>query len=136
MRRAIFFSAALMVICLASCTIPARMELFNNTHEVVRVTVGSGEVILSPGETAKLGAAIVIDEVEVQIGSAVHVYEMELSIPEKFISWSGWGPWSKRTARLQLDEDGKVWLIGAEQVAPVTLFLEQPKGFPLVPNAA
>ena len=112
------------------------MELFNNTHEVVRVTVGSGEVTLSPGETAKLGAAIVIDEVEVQIGSAVHVYEMELSIPEKFISWSGWGPWSKRTARLQLDEDGKVWLIGAEQVAPVSLFLEQPKGFPLVPNAA
>ncbi len=125
-----------MVLCLASCTIPTRIELFNNAHQIVRVTVGSDEVVLSPGETAKLGAAIGMGEVDVQIGSAVHVYEMNSGIPEKFVSWSGWGLWTKRTARLQLDADGKVWLVGAEQVAPVTLFLEQPKGFPLVPNAA
>ena len=124
-----------MVLCLTSCTIPTQIELFNNAHQIVRVTVGSREVVLSLGETAKLGTAIGMDKVEVQIGSAVHVYEVNPAIPETFVSWSGWGPWSKRTARLQLDADGKIWLVGADQVAPVSLFLEQPKGFPLVPHA-
>jgi hypothetical protein len=79
-----------------------------------------------------------------------HVYE----INAENISWSydpptasyipsseymemiGFGPFIKRLIRAQLNEDGKVFLIKIGRKYPVSEIIDQPEGYPLIPNTA
>lgn len=60
---------------------------------------------------------------------------MAVYIPSNdYIETSGFGPFLKRTVRAQLNADGKIYLIGIRQDVPSTAFMDQPEGYPILPN--
>ena len=55
-------------------------------------------------------------------------------IPLEHVHWKGWVPFSKRMFYTQINADGKIWVLIEEVEKPITMFTDQPDGFPLEPN--
>lgn len=131
LARANFFLVVILAAGLASCTLRTEIALYNHTAGPITFVLDGRERRIEVGEIERIfadeidNAALVINGISVTYGGN------EVPIPESFISWDGWGPWTKRTARLQIEDDGRVWLIETLQSFPVTEFVRQPRGFPL-----
>jgi hypothetical protein len=50
-----------------------------------------------------------------------------------FVVAQGFGPWTKRTFKAQIEPDGRIFVLMPEQSFPAKAFAEQPAGFPLSP---
>jgi hypothetical protein len=135
MRRAILCTTAFFLSVFASCTIPTQVEIFNDSEQLIRIVTEGNEVEIPPGKIAKLGYEGNLNQIEIQIGLVEHTYRLRSGIPNDFVQWRGWGPWSERVARIQLDSEGRIWLVGRDQTTPVQKYITQPDGFPLVPHA-
>jgi hypothetical protein len=135
MRITLLCLAVLSAVFVASCTIATEVELFNNTGEIVKLRIGNETTLLNPDESIRFYERE-LGDLAIETADKRRVYERQSLIPESFISWHGWAWWQSRRARVQIESDGKVWLVTAEQEMPAKVFVEQPKGFPLVPRAA
>jgi len=93
------------------------------THDK-KINVGAGKYIKTTGLDYKFS-------IKSKTGNSA--YEAK-DIPLTHVHWTGWGPFSKRMFYVQLEADGKLWVLRAKTQVPVTNFIEQPDGFPLEPN--
>jgi hypothetical protein len=99
------------VILIPACTIPAKIELYNNSGEPITVEIDNDSLLISPNTTASFGQD----------------YGIVFSIKTN-------GPFTKRVFRAQFEANGFIWAVGPEQEYPVTNFIDQPEGFPVEPG--
>lgn len=52
---------------------------------------------------------------------------------DEFVVFQGFGPWTTRIFNVQIEPDGRIFLLKPGQVAPAKEFVNQPSGFPLAP---
>ena len=133
MRRATVCLVLLVASSLGSCTLATEVEIFNNTSAPVRLVINGDVSRLNPGKHTTIYERE-IGHSSVETDGTSWTYDRRSLIPESFIVWRGWGFWQSRVARVQIEADGKIWLLGIDQSPPVTDFVDQPEGFPLVPN--
>ncbi len=133
MRRATLYLVLLVACSLGSCTLATEMEVFNNTSSTVRLVVNGDVSRLKPGKDTTIYERE-FGQINVETDGTSWTYDIPSRIPESFIAWRGWGFWSSRVASVQIEADGKIWLLGIDQSAPVTDFLDQPEGFPVDPK--
>ena len=133
MKRATICLALLVASSLGSCTLATEVEVFNNTSTPVRLVINGDVSRLKPGKDTTI-YEMDFDRPRVETDSISWTYDRTSRIPESFIAWRGWSFWQSRVARVQIEADGKIWLLGVDQFPPVSEFVEQPEGFPLVPN--
>ena len=133
MRRTIVCLVLLVTSTLGSCTIATEIEVFNNTSASVRLVINGDVSPLKPGKDTTIYEGD-IGRVKVETDGIIWTYDIRSRIPESFIEWRGWGFWQSRVARVQIEADGKIWLLGVDQSPPVSEFVNQPEGFPLVPD--
>lgn len=125
----LLFTVALF---LASCTIPAEIELYNNSGEPITVEVGNETLIISHDSTTSFGHDYGIEFVITMNSTIFHYHVDRLALSN--VEFVGWGPFTKRVFRAQLQADGSIWAVSPEQEYPVTNFIHQPEGFPVEPE--
>ena len=81
----------------------------------------------------KVYKVLIFFDFEIQRGGKHFTYSVT-EPREKDITWSGWGPFTKRSFYTQLEPDGKIWAVSSKRKYPVKDFRKQPEGFPLVPG--
>jgi hypothetical protein len=120
------------VILIPACTIPAKIELYNNSGEPITVEIDNDSLLISPNTTASFGQdyGIVFSIKTNGASFQYHVDRLALSN----IEFVGWGPFTKRVFRAQFEANGFIWAVGPEQEYPVTNFIDQPEGFPVEPG--
>lgn len=134
MRIALVFSV-LVTVLITSCTIPTELAVYNNSSAAIEFTFNGLAERVESGAAFSIKDQFFLPDVTIMMNGVSLIYRPEWpTIPENFVSWRGWGLWAKRLARLQVERDGKIWLIGLEQEAPVSEFVPQPEGFPLEPD--
>jgi hypothetical protein len=133
MSRATICLALFLACSLGSCTIATEIEVFNNTLVPVQLVINGDVYRLKPGKDTTIYERELSHPI-VETDSITWTYVRPTRIPESFIAWRGWGFWQSRVATVQIESDGRIWLLGVNQSAPVSEFVEQPEGFPLTPN--
>ena len=134
-RRTLLICLLLLCGTLPACTVSSICRLFNNSSvplEIVRTTINRQQerLIVHPGKNIELTDWI-SNEVLIKLGANDYNYQTVTPSPD-YIVTSGFGPWVSRYFRMQIEPDGRIYLLSKEQVPPVTAFDVQPKGFPLV----
>ena len=51
----------------------------------------------------------------------------------EFVETIGFGLWVKRIVLAQIESDGSIYLLRKNQKLPVSVFIKQPQGYPLIP---
>lgn len=127
----------LLALLVSGCTITTSCTLFNNTSYEVVVEIES-----LGGETRSLSLAPLSSaEIDnwpasvLQISTPNKTWSYSSEDPnEKFIRFSGFGPWTKRRFKAQLQEDGRIFVIDPKAPFPQIEFPIQPHGYPLEPR--
>ena len=133
MRCATFCLVLLVSGSLGSCTLATEIEAFNNTSAPIRLVLNGDVSRLKPHRVKKI-YEYDLGHISIEIDSNSWTYDIPSRIPDSFIAWRGWSFWQSRVAMVQIEADGKIWLLGVDQHPPVNEFVEQPKGFPLIPK--
>lgn len=118
---------------LGSCTIATEIEVFNNASVPVRLIINGDVLRLEPGKDITI-YEMELSSPRLETDSITWTYISPTRIPVSFIAWRGWSFWQSRVAMVQVEADGKIWLLGVDQSPPVSEFVEQPEGFPLAPS--
>ena len=107
-------------------------EIFNNTNQdlsITMITSVDGRA-RSTTEIVKSGRAIFLGvpfKLAIRSGDSIWSYDL-ITIPSHFYRSIGA---NKRIARLQIEEDGSIYLLLPDAVWPVTKFPDQPVGYPI-----
>lgn len=122
---------------LAGCTIQLSCELYNNTGATIIVVQAKTEGDVSRFSVAA-SSSIRLDgwnlfRYEIIHGSATWKYTIP-SVSDEYISYSGTGPWKKRIVKAQIESDGGIFVLNADQTAPLSKLPQQPEEFPLRPE--
>ena len=121
-------------LILSSCSMPITFRLFNNIGHTVTVVSGRASPSEINVETLRSIETIGLDyPFSIKSKNGRFTYNGE-SVELSHVHWKGWGPFGKRVLYVQLEPDGKLWVLSDETEHAVTKFIEQPKGFPLVPS--
>ena len=123
--------------CSSACTISESCDLFNNTGSdltIVRVRHRQEE----PQINLKAGASVslqewLFSEYRVEMGGKVFRYAPK-SPDVSFVVGQGFGPWTKRVFKAQIESSGHIFVLRPTQSVPAAEFVEQPSGFPLLPQ--
>lgn len=122
----------LVISMVTGCTIPAEIELYNNSGVSITVEFDEKSFKINPNKEALFGGEHG-SKFSVNMDDKVLYYEMgRLALSN--IEFVGWGPFTKRVFRAQIESNGFIWAVGSEQSYPVSNFIEQPEGFPVEPK--
>ena len=120
------------VILIPACTIPAKIELYNNSGNTITVKIDNETLVIGPDTAATFGQDYGIDFSIEMNDVTFYYYVGRLALSN--IEFVGWGPFTKRVFRAQFEAKGTIWAVGSEQEYPVTKFIDQPEEFPLDPK--
>lgn len=129
----------LVLTALSSCTIAANLELYNNTTVPIIVMIGDVSTGIAASEKALISERDLYGSaVRIAAAEKTFVYRFEScrggSLPLSHIAFVGWGPFTKRVMRGQIDENGTIWAVGIDSEFPVIMHENQPEGFPIQPQ--
>jgi len=123
----------------ATCVIPVKLLIHNNTKADVVVTVkergGRIEAIEIPEKEEELVPFLVDAEYRIASGRNSWRYRID-ALDTRPIGESRYRrKWATDiwVLKLQLNEGGQIYLLSEDQIAPTTSFSAQPNGFPLSP---
>ena len=129
-----------VAMLLSSCTIPLTCELYNNTSMPIQIIQKSyyGEkqekhFSIMPNESMRLGLWLHNSYV-VNTENVSWSYGPPSTGYNEYYEFVGFWPFVKRVIRVQLNEDGKIFLIKNGKDFPIPDNVEQPEGYPLTPN--
>ena len=122
-----------------SCTLADEAHLYNNTGNTITVTGCGGEQQVAAGEIFKWKSALwCVDPLRVSSQIGAWTYQ---SSP---LRWSRYEDTNSEYAiqidrgnyavRFQLNRDGTIFVVPAKAVAPVSIDIRQPIGFPVKPD--
>jgi hypothetical protein len=124
----------LLLALLSSCTIPAELELYNNTAAPVTVVIGNVTTVIARSERALFSEFDLHGpSVRIAVADKTFAYQFE-SLPLSHVAFVGWGPFTKRIMRAQIEQNGTIWAVGVSSKLPVIVHEIQPKGFPVQPQ--
>ncbi len=125
---------------LVGCTIPLDIYLVNNSDRKITIafnvdTYGreSKRYKIEEDEVFK-GGARKGDTITIYMGDEILNYEGE-TIPQEYIEFEGIIV-LERIARMQLEPDGKIYILKPDSSIPAKEFSSQPPGYPLVPEVS
>jgi hypothetical protein len=124
---------------LASCTLREYVYIYNNTGKPVEVMLtvdGKKKVIsINPGaiEFSSVGKLADGDILSVAVNDSTWNYRL-VKADSKFWSYEGAGPFSKITYRMQIEGDGKIYILPRGADLPLKSLPNQPRGYPLLPT--
>jgi len=122
---------------LTACSVPTTITITNVSSDNI--------VILVRGENGEINSFLLPKNKTIEIKSLLDKhfsisrrgqnlsYGVE-TIPEEFISNSGFGPFYKRNAKAEFDFDGCINLIAITKNPSRSKHMTQPQGFPLCPK--
>lgn len=132
----------LLVLSIASCTPGTRYTLFNNTDGDIIVTVDRQTYSIPKGGRGSLENWYA-SSVAIETGSLTWSYSIHLpafhelavgsSYNEKAFSFSQ-PEFSARRITVQVNSDGRIFIVPPSAAAPVPTNVVQPDGFPLSPT--
>ncbi|MDB5932956.1 MAG: hypothetical protein JWQ01_300 [Massilia sp.] len=129
-----------VLICsmlMAACTVPTLVVFTNASTQSITLSY--------KGEDRQLVSLVVIPNGKVEIKRLLDMhfsirrqdlnfeYDVEM-VPEAFIEHVGAGPFFKRVAKAQLEDDGCIYLIAIKDDQSRHVHPVQPEGFPLCPT--
>lgn len=128
---AVFLSAAL-----GACTMPITVLFANHTAHSVTVFYPDGRdrpasLVVAPGEATRI-VYLMSRNFSLQTQGSTLSYERALP-PEPYIRFVGFGPFTKRVLKAQMENDGCVYLIEGDEPIPSQVPKAQPPEFPLCP---
>ena len=118
---------------------PQYVYLYNNTDNPIEVTfiVDHKKDVLSINQgtkqSYKIGALVDDDILYVNIKHSVWSYRL-VEANSKFWSYEGVGPFSKTVFKLQIENDGKIYILAKNSDYPIRDISDQPQGYPLSPQ--
>ena len=137
-----YFLIVIFLVCalyLAGCSISLSCYIYNNTGNdivVSRILYGSNvDIDIEAGSSALIkdwsSATINVfgDHVRWSFTPIIPIDQTE-----RFVDYRGIGPWSTRFIKVQLEKDGRIFILEPSKIAPVVGFPEQPNGFPMYPK--
>lgn len=140
MLYSIFFLAC--TLFLASCSVPISCVLYNNALTKIKVTQIENSIVkenyeVMPGNSIELSAWDSSDYI-IKIANKSFRYHEQYPYIQNFeydyVKATGFGFWVKRLIFVQIESDGRIYLLNKKQSFPITNFEEQPQGYPLVPQ--
>lgn len=124
---------------LISCTLPQDVTLYNNTGSPIEVTfIVSGEkkhiLIINAGEiqTYRIGMVTPYDILAIAINNNIWRYEL-VELRNSFWSYEGIGPFLKIVFKLQIESDGKIYILPKDSDYPFNITAKQPYDYLLLP---
>lgn len=129
-----------VLICstlLSACTVPTLVIFTNASTQSITLSY--------KGEDRQIASLVVNPNAKVEIKRLLDMhfsirrqdlnfeYDVEM-VPEAFIEHVGVGPFFKRVAKAQLENDGCIYLIAIKDDQPGHVHAAQPEGFPLCPK--
>jgi hypothetical protein len=134
----------LIAAATASCTPGTKYSLYNNTDSTIAVRIAQQTYSIASRVEAELEnwyAGPVIVETSTGKWSysvtfpAFHALAVNGAYNEKASSFSK-AEFAARRITIQLNSDGRVFVVPSGTTVPVSPAVEQPDGFPLLPSAA
>ncbi len=128
---------AVALLCLVGgCTIQLSCKIYNNsgaTIKIVKFRDGAVERRID----LKDDTSIFLKDWAFWSYYVVREGERWRYVPREpdmsFVISTGFGPWTKRFFKAQIQPDGRIYLLKPNQYFPQDNFVEQPVGFPLKP---
>jgi hypothetical protein len=134
-----FLSCSLFLI---SCSVPITCVLYNNALTKIKITQIENSIVkenyeVMPENSIELNAWDSSDY-KITIANKTFRYHEQYPYIQNFeydyVKTTGFGFWMKRLIFVQLENDGRIYLLDKNQRFPITNFKEQPQGYPLVPQ--
>ena len=125
---------ALLLLPISSCTIQPKVKIFNNAVEAITISIADDSYQVGPGKSRKIELYFV-SEFQVQMGAIQYFYNVEYW-PDEHAYFTGWWLFARREMKAQFNADGTIFLLTENQSPPISAIVGQPRGFPLVPDAA
>ena len=125
-----------IVALVSACTIQDACEIYNNSGDdltIVRWRTGEQEQHIHVGE----GESVLLRDWAfwsyrlVLKGRSMHYSPQNPGLD--FVVTRGFGPWLTRVFNVQIESDGRIFVLMPTQIAPVKNFVKQPLGFPINP---
>jgi hypothetical protein len=118
----------------AGCTLPLDVIILNRSGAPVAITQGGGDhttrrVEVGAGATANL-RGLLSRPFQLGAGQRPRRYTPGF-VEEAFVEYRGWGPFSRRVVKAQLEPNGCIYLVPIAQTLPVATHVVQPDGYPL-----
>lgn len=132
-----FAMVFLCALFATACTVPTRVILFNGTSQDIDLLYRdmSGDFTESNVKAKFMIEIAGLLSARFSIRTQSHNYEyIREVVPESFITHVGIGPFFKRVAKAQLENDWCIYLVDASTELPAESFPIQPPGYPLCPN--
>jgi len=140
-KKSLIYLAVLVSLILSSCTLGSKFEIFNNTENEIKITLGQKKSFTSYNLNS--GKSLVFDDSDFLEWDFLEF--VEISIPDRNISWRykpeyishefGEGFYfSHWLFKLQLESDGSIYVIEPGASFPQDAHVEQPENYPLKPN--
>ncbi|MES2117264.1 MAG: hypothetical protein V4578_19040 [Pseudomonadota bacterium] len=129
--------AALLSTALAACSMPTTVMFANATNRGVAISYKDDShkiatLAVAPNSVVEVKHLLDV-HFSIRTAESVMNYEREV-VPGTYIEDIGFGPFSKRVVKAQLENDGCVYLLAGKDDIPNRRHEVQPDGFPLCPG--
>ena len=135
------FSVVFLIVfsaMLTSCTLPQYVYIYNNTVNNIQVTfvIGDKKEVHSVDpktmQSYKIGMYSPYNVLKVSSNKDTWSYRYE-EPNSRFWSYEGVGPLKKIAIKLQVESDGKIYILPRDGDFPLKSGSDQPNGYPLTP---
>ena len=122
------YISLLIVLFLSSCSLLLEVNIYNDSGKTITIETGQSNITVNDKEIGKF-----------HFGS-----DIVLIVDDKQFKYeSGWddlseffyGAISKNKVKAQIDKNLIIYLVKPKHTLPVSIFTEQPDGFPKQPSA-
>lgn len=124
---------ALLLLAVSSCTIQPKVILFNNADNAITISFADDSYRIDSGRSRTIQLYFV-REFQVQVGATKYSYDVDYW-PDDYAYFTGWWLFADRKLKAQFNADGRIFVLTQDQSPPISPIADQPRGFPLVPDA-
>jgi hypothetical protein len=127
--RALLTAAAILAI--AACTRAPYLVVYNRTDvplTIRRTPPYESDVTILPGDTARVRFP---DAMRLEVAAGAATWRYAVAFPPR--EMARWSTLSTPEFRVQVEPDGRVYVLAPDAMPPVRELPPQPPGFPLVP---
>ena len=123
----------LFLVSLSACTLPVTVSILNNTLDRIIVIADGDSIEIETDKSKRMVISGISSAFTISIKNELMRYTA-IDIPLEHVHWKRRGPFSKRMFYIQIDTDGRIWVLKNKAQKAMNSHITQPKGFPLEPN--
>jgi len=129
MRVAVAAGLLFLASTLGSCSYPLKVVFFNNTPVDLHIWRAPGKtfVVVAPGKSIEV---VFSDPQWIDFGQIAHKYQSKDLWEARDLAY---GPDNARRINMQVESNGRIYVVPRDAHFPVNPLPEQPRGFPMEP---